>query len=215
MQFDLFDPDSNTILEANTYYELKKRITESGCTKCALHAGRTQIVMDRGNPATSIMVIGEGPGENEDRQGEAFVGRAGQLFDQIMSAVGIDTNGDMLIANVVKCRPPENRAPRQEETATCMPYLRRQIDLVGPKLIVLLGATALKHMDRSKTNFQMSEEAGKLFTLTDYPTIQFMVFYHPAAALYNAKLKPAMWKHAKNLRRYLDQHRLLKKKALA
>ncbi len=109
MQFDLFDADSNTILEASTYDEFKKRIIESGCSKCALSASRTQIVVDRGNPAASIMVIGEGPGENEDKQGKAFVGRAGQLFDQIMSAVGIDTNRNMLIANIVKCRPPENR----------------------------------------------------------------------------------------------------------
>jgi DNA polymerase len=158
------------------------------------------------------MVIGEGPGENEDRQGKAFVGRAGQLFDQIMSAVGIDTNHDMLIANVIKCRPPENRSPRADEAAACMPYLKRQIDLVRPKIILLLGATALKHMDKTKTNFQMSEEAGKLFTLADYPLIQFMVLYHPAALLYNAKLKPTMWAHAKNLRRYLDQHGLLKRR---
>jgi DNA polymerase len=214
MQFDLFDADSNTILEASTYDDLKNRLLESGCSKCGLSASRTQIVVDRGNPAASIMVIGEGPGENEDKQGKAFVGRAGQLFDQIMSAVGIDTNRDMLIANVVKCRPPENRSPRGEEAASCIPYLKRQIDLVSPKVILLLGATALKHMDKTKTSFQMSEEAGKFFTLSDYPLIQFMVLYHPAALLYNAKLKPAMWNHAKNLRRYLDQHGLMKKSAV-
>ncbi len=211
MQFDLFDVDSNTILEASTYEQFKKRLTESGCSKCNLSAGRTQIVVDRGDPAASIMVIGEGPGEKEDKQGKAFVGRAGQLFDQIMSAVGIDTNRDMLIANVVKCRPPENRSPRGEEAASCIPYLQRQIGLVSPKVILLLGATALKHIDKTKTSFQMSEEAGKFFTLSDYPLIQFMVLYHPAALLYNAKLKPAMWNHAKNLRRYLDQQGLLQK----
>lgn len=211
MQFDLFDADSNTILEASTYEQFKQRLIESGCTKCSLSEGRTQIVADRGHPDASIMVIGEGPGENEDKQGKAFVGRAGKLFDQIMSAVGIDTNRDMLIANVVKCRPPENRSPRGEEAASCIPYLKRQIDLVSPKVICLLGATALKHMDKTKTSFQMSEEAGKFFTLSDYPLIQFMVLYHPAALLYNAKLKPAMWNHAKILRRYLDQHGLLRK----
>ena len=214
MQFDLFDADSNTILEASTYEQFKQRLIDSGCTKCNLSAGRTQIVVDRGHPAASIMVIGEGPGENEDKQGKAFVGRAGQLFDQIMSAVGIDTNRDMLIANVVKCRPPENRSPRAEEAASCIPYLKRQIDLVSPKVICLLGATALKHMDKTKTSFQMSEEAGKFFTLSDYPLIQFMVLYHPAALLYNAKLKPAMWSHAKALRRYLDQQGLMRKQAV-
>jgi DNA polymerase len=211
-QFDLFDTDSNTILEAGAYDEFKKRLVDSGCDRCALKDGRTQIVVDRGNHEASIMVIGEGPGENEDKQGKAFVGRAGQLFDQIMSAVGIDTNVDMLIANVVKCRPPENRSPRSEEAAACIPYLKRQIELVQPKVILLLGATALKHMDKSKTNFQMSEEAGKFFALTDYPLIQFMVLYHPAALLYNAKLKPSMWEHAKTLRRYLERQGLMKKK---
>lgn len=211
-QFDLFDTGSNTILEAGTYDEFKKRLVASGCDRCALKDGRTQIVVDRGNHEASIMVIGEGPGENEDRQGKAFVGRAGQLFDQIMSGVGIDTNVDMLIANIVKCRPPENRSPRGEEAAACVPYLKRQIELVQPKVILLLGATALKHMDKSKTNFQMSEEAGKFFNLSDYPLIQFMVLYHPAALLYNAKLKPHMWDHAKTLRRYLERQGLIKKR---
>jgi DNA polymerase len=215
MQFDLFDTGSNTILEATDYKDFKQRLMDSGCDKCSLHEGRTQIVVDRGNPDASIMVIGEGPGENEDRQGKAFVGRAGQLFDQIMNAVGIDTNQDMLIANVVKCRPPDNRSPRSDEAAACIPYLKRQVELVRPKVILLLGATALKHIDKSKTSFQMSEEAGKFFTLTDYPLVQFMVLYHPAALLYNAKLKPAMWEHAKHLRRYLEREGLIKKKVAA
>lgn len=212
MQFDLFDAGSNTILGSSSYDELKTQLVESGCTKCGLHAGRTQIVVDRGNPDASVMVIGEGPGEQEDRQGKAFVGRAGQLFDQIMNAVGIDTNEDMLIANVVKCRPPDNRSPHADEAAACLPFVKRQIELVRPHIILLLGATALKHFDKSKTNFQMSEEAGKFFTLTDFPSTQFMVFYHPAALLYNAKLKPAMWQHAKTLRRFLDQHGLIRSK---
>ncbi|MEE9264104.1 MAG: uracil-DNA glycosylase, partial [Vicinamibacteria bacterium] len=149
MQFDLFDAGSNTILGSGSYDELKTRLVESGCTKCGLHAGRTQIVVDRGNPDASVMVIGEGPGEQEDRQGKAFVGRAGQLFDQIMNAVGIDTNEDMLIANVVKCRPPDNRSPHADEAAACLPFLKRQIELVRPHIILLLGATALKHFDKS------------------------------------------------------------------
>lgn len=210
MQFDLFDAGSNTIIGAPTYPEFKERLRDSGCTKCGLHQGRTTIVVDRGNPRAHIMTIGEGPGEQEDRQGLAFVGRAGQLFDKIMSAVGIDTNRDMLVANVVKCRPPENRNPKAEEAAECISYLKRQIELVRPKVILLLGATALKHIDKSKTNFQMGDEAGKFFTLTDYPGIQFMVLYHPAALLYNAKLKPAMWEHVKSLRRYLEQNGLFK-----
>jgi DNA polymerase len=210
MQFDLFDSGSNTILGASSYEELSEKLRTSGCQKCPLHQGRTNIVVDRGNPSAVIMTIGEGPGENEDKEGRAFVGRAGQLFDKIMSAVGIDTNRDMLIANVVKCRPPENRSPRQEEAAECIPFLQRQIALVQPKVVLLLGATALKHIDKSKTSFQMSDEAGKFFTLPDYPGIQFMVLYHPAALLYNAKLKPAMWDHVKHLRRYLERNGLFR-----
>ena len=210
MQFDLFDSGSNTIIGSASYDELKTKLRESGCTKCALHEGRTSIVVDRGNPQAHIMTIGEGPGEQEDRQGLAFVGRAGQLFDKVMSAVGIDTNRDMLVANVVKCRPPDNRNPKTEEAAECLPYLQRQIALARPKVILLLGATALKHMDKSKTTFQMADEAGKFFTLPDYPGIQFMVLYHPAALLYNAKLKPAMWDHVKKLRRFLEQNGLFR-----
>ena len=227
MQFDLFDAGANTILGAESYAEFKEKLRDSGCDKCALHAGRTNIVVDRGNPEAYIMTIGEGPGENEDKQALAFVGRAGKMFDKIMDAVGIDTNRDMLIANVVKCRPPENRSPRTEEAAECISYLQRQIELVKPKIVLLLGATALKHMDKSKTSFQMSDEAGKFFTLADYPGIQFMVLYHPAALLYNAKLsgdsvygalssrcaklKPAMWEHVRRLRRYLEENGLYKK----
>jgi DNA polymerase len=210
MQFDLFDSGSNTILGASSYGEFKEKLERSGCTKCGLHQGRTNIVVDRGNPASAVMTIGEGPGENEDKEGRAFVGRAGQLFDKIMASVGIDTNRDMLIVNVVKCRPPENRNPRNEEAAECLPYLKRQIELARPRVILLLGATALKHIDKSKTTFQMGEEAGNFFTLPDYPGVQFMVLYHPAALLYNAKLKPAMWEHAKKLRRFLEQNGLFK-----
>ena len=211
MQFDLFDASTNTILGSSDYDKFKMQLQQSGCSKCALHAGRNNIVVDRGNPTASIMVIGEGPGETEDKQGLAFVGRAGQLFDKILTSVGIDTNQDMLIANVVKCRPPDNRSPRAEETAECMPYLQRQMELIRPRVVILLGATALKHIDKQKTNFQMADEAGKFFTLTDYPGVQFMVLYHPAALLYNAKLKPSMYKHVKHLRQYLDQNGLLTK----
>lgn len=206
MQLDLFDSQANGILSQPSYTEFKKSLYDSGCKKCALHEGRTQIVVDRGNPAAKIMVIGEGPGEKEDLQGAAFVGRAGKLFDEIMKSIGLDSNKDMLIANVVKCRPPGNRAPRDEEAQACFPYLRRQIELVAPKVIILLGATALKRMDPSKKNFAMDEEAGKFFELDDYPGILFMVLYHPAALLYNSKLKPAMWEHAKKLRALIQNN---------
>jgi uracil-DNA glycosylase len=200
MQLDLFDAQSNDILSQKDYAAFKKSLYDSGCQKCALHEGRTQIVVDRGSPTAKIMVIGEAPGEKEDLQGAAFVGRAGKLFDEIMKAIGLDSDKDMLIANVVKCRPPGNRAPHDEEAQACFPYLRRQIELAAPRVILLLGATALKRMDPSKKNFSMDEEAGKFFELPDYPGILFLALYHPAALLYNSKLKPAMWEHAKSLR---------------
>ena len=205
MQLDLFDAKRNEIVSAPDYAEFRRRLAESACRRCTLCEGRTQIVADRGNPAAAIMVVGEGPGEQEDLKGEAFVGKAGQLLDKIMASVGLDTNRHMLIANVVKCRPPENRTPRQDEVEACLPFLQRQIALVKPRIVLLLGATSLKHIDPSKKDFSMADEAGKFFTLGAYPGVQFMVLYHPAALLYNAKLKPEMWAHVQALRVFLKE----------
>ena len=205
MQLDLFDAKRNEIVGASSYAEFRRRLLASDCRRCTLCEGRTNIVADRGNPTAPILVIGEGPGEQEDLKGEAFVGKAGQLLDKIMSAVGLDTNRHMLIANVVKCRPPENRTPRQDEVDACLPYLQRQIALVKPKIVLLLGATSLKHIDPSKKDFSMANEAGKFFALSEYPGVQFMVLYHPAALLYNARLKPDMWAHVQSLRDFLKE----------
>ena len=205
MQFDLFDSASNQILEAKTYADLKKRLAESECTKCPLSENRRHIVVDRGNPESKVLMIGEAPGENEDIQAKAFVGRAGQLLDEMLRALGVETNRDALIANVVKCRPPENRAPKQEEVDQCMPFLRKQIQLVKPEIIVLLGATALKHLIRGKGDFSMENEAGKFFTHPDYPGIQLMVLYHPAFILRDPRKKPAMAAHLKALKHLMDE----------
>ncbi len=207
MQFDLFDGTQNNVLSSKTYEEFRKNFLAAGCTKCDLHEGRTNLVIDRGNPHTEIVVIGEAPGENEDLQGKAFVGRAGQLLDKIMAAIGLETNKDMLIINVVKCRPPENRAPVAIEAQTCRPYLQRQLELVKPKIILLLGATALKHMIPEKKKFSMEQEAGNFFTDSHYPGIQFMVLYHPAYLLYDPRKKETMWQHVKKLRDFLGLKR--------
>ena len=207
-QLDLFGSFSekyNEILTAKTYGEFRELLVRSGCNKCDLSKSRTNIVPDRGNPEARIVAIGEGPGENEDIQGAAFVGRAGQLLDKIMASIRLDANRDMLIANIVKCRPPENRAPTREEAQTCLPYLWKQIELVKPKVILLLGATALKHLIPSKRSFSMAEEAGKLFPLPKDPEIQCMVLYHPAYLLRDPRKKAPMWEHVKNLRRYLKE----------
>lgn len=208
MQFDLFDRSENDLWAAPTYGEFRDRLARSGCEKCGLAETRTQIVVDRGVPGTGILAIGEGPGAEEDRQGLAFVGRAGRLFDRIMAAIGIATNRDMLIANIVKCRPPENRAPTAREAETCLPYLEKQIALARPEIILLLGATSLRHLDPSRGTFSMAEEAGRFLSLPRFPDVRFMVLYHPAALLYNARLKPAMWDHVRALRKEIDARNL-------
>lgn len=199
MQFDLFDQNKTDFLKAKTYSEFKAGLVDSDCAKCPLHESRHHIVVDRGNPNAKVLMIGEAPGENEDRQGKAFVGRAGQLLDELMRNLGFDTNRDSLIINVVKCRPPENRQPKPEEAAECLPFLKKQIDLVQPKIIVLLGATALKHVIPSKKDFSMNEEAGRLFEYALYPGIKFMVLFHPAYILRDPRKKPLMTEHLRNL----------------
>ena len=205
MQRDLFDEGANTILGASTYAAFKERLLASDCRRCPLSGGRKNVVVDRGNPKSPLVMIGEGPGEQEDLQGKAFVGRAGKLLDKIMDSVRLDTNRDMLILNVVKCRAPDNRVPKVEEVAACIPFLQKQINLISPRIIVLLGATSLKHMDSTRKNFSMSNETGKFFKLPSYPDTEFVVLYHPAALLYNAGLKRDMWAHVKRLRERIDE----------
>ncbi len=209
MQFDLFDDGRNRILETRDYAAFRRALAESGCARCALHQGRHHIVVDRGNPQAAVLLIGEAPGEQEDLEGEAFVGRAGRLLDELVREVGLDTNRDMLIANVVKCRPPENRAPRQEEVDACSPFLKRQIAIQNPQVIVLLGATALKHLITDKKAFSMSEEAGKIFRHPDFPGRDFMVLYHPAYLLYDPRKRPDMQAHLAALRRHLASRGLV------
>ena len=114
------------------------------CKQCALSKTRTNVVFGRGNPNTKIFIIGEGPGHNEDMEGLAFVGRAGKLLDAAFQSVGIDTNRDCYISNIVKCRPPNNRKPQSEEIESCSTWLDQQINLINPKIIVLAGSTAVE-----------------------------------------------------------------------
>ena len=146
------------------------------------------------------MMIGEAPGENEDLQGKAFVGRAGRLLDGLLKELGFDTNQDSLIVNVVKCRPPENRKPEPAEAASCRPFLKKQIALVRPKIILLLGATALRHMLPGKKDFSMKKEVGNFFGHPEYPGIQFMTLYHPAYILRDPRKKPILIEHLKRFK---------------
>ena len=207
MQLDFFDSQKNKILGAATYADFKDELLKSVCTKCALSDSRTHIVVDRGNPQAKVMIIGEAPGQNEDLQGKAFVGRAGQLLDQLMQAIGFDTNQDSIIVNVVKCRPPENRAPLPKEVETCFPFLKKQIELVKPRFILLLGATALKHLSPERKDIGMESQVGDFFNHAGYPGIDFMVLYHPAFILRDPRKKPLMVEHLKRFKDHWDKSR--------
>jgi DNA polymerase len=209
IQFDLFDRTQNDIFSAPDYARFKELLATSNCKKCALERSRKNIVVDRGTPSSRIMVIGEAPGETEDSTGRAFVGKAGKLLDEIMKAIRLDTERDLLIANIVKCKPPANREPVKEEVSACLPYLRKQIELVQPRVILLLGAVALKHMIPGKTDFSMAEEAGTVFGSEEYPGVKFMVLYHPAYLLYDPRKKKDMWEHVKGLQTFLQESAIL------
>ncbi len=207
MFLDLFDDKTNKILGAKTYADFKTELAKSNCVKCALSESRTQLVVDRGNPEANVLMIGEAPGQNEDLQGRAFVGRAGQLLDQLMKDIGFFTEKDSLIVNVVKCRPPENRAPSPKEAATCFPFLKKQIDLVKPRFILLLGATALKHVLPGRKDLGMESQVGIFFDHAGYPGVDFMVLYHPAFILRDPRKKPLMVEHLKRFKERWDKHR--------
>ena len=165
---------------------LEQRV--SGCTDCQLCNGRTQTVFGVGDRQAEWMLVGEAPGENEDLQGEPFVGQAGKLLDNMLAAVGLARGRNVFIANVLKCRPPGNRNPEPEEVAQCEPYLRRQIALIQPKLIVVLGRFAAQSLLRTTTPI------GKLRgTVHSYEGIPVVVTYHPAYLLRTLSDKARAW----------------------
>jgi DNA polymerase len=198
--------EMDTILSAKTYSGFKQALIDSQCSQCPLAQDRHNIVVDRGNPEAKVVLIGEAPGENEDLQGKAFVGRAGKLLDGLLLELGFDTNCDSLIINVAKCRPPDNRRPTPAEAAACRPYLQKQLELVRPKIILLLGATALKHIFKDKKDTAMAGVVGNFFDHPDYPEVQFMVIYHPAYILRDPRKKDVMREH---LRRFVGAWKAL------
>lgn len=159
------------------------------CTRCPLHKqGRKQIVFGVGNPRAELMFIGEAPGADEDQQGEPFVGRAGQLLNNMIKAMGIRRE-DVYIANIIKCRPPGNRTPERDECETCSPFLMRQIAVVQPKVIVALGAVAAKTL--LAINASMMELRGRWY---DFRGTKLAVTYHPAFLLRDPRQKKEAWK---------------------
>ncbi len=167
---------------------LKIRDDIGDCTRCKLHKGRNKIVFGDGNPKAELVFIGEGPGADEDAQGLPFVGRAGKLLTQMIEAMGLQRR-DVYICNVVKCRPPENRAPEPDEVTTCSPYLLRQIDVIKPKVIVCLGAVAAKTL--LGTARGISQFRGEWL---DWRGYKLMATYHPAYLLRNPNAKGEVWK---------------------
>jgi uracil-DNA glycosylase len=167
------------------------------CTRCRLSKQRNKIVFGQGNPRAELVFVGEGPGHDEDLQGLAFVGRAGKLLTQMIEAMGL-TRDQVYICNVVKCRPPENRKPEEDEVATCSPYLFRQLDVIAPKAVVCLGATAAQAL--LKTKDSISRFRGTWF---DYRGTKLMATYHPAYLLRNPAAKGEVWKDLQKVMAHL------------
>jgi DNA polymerase len=179
------------------------------CTRCKLHKqGRKQIVFGVGNPNAELMFVGEGPGADEDTQGEPFVGRAGQLLNNMIKAMGLRRE-DVYIANVVKCRPPGNRTPERDECDTCSPFLMRQIAVIKPKVVVALGAVAAKNL--LAINAPMSELRGRFYDFMpagvprdpSWEGARLAVTYHPAFLLRDPRQKGEAWKDLQMVMKYL------------
>jgi DNA polymerase len=167
---------------------LKIRTDLGECTRCKLHKTRNTIVFGDGNPNAELVFVGEGPGHDEDMQGLPFVGRAGKLLTQMIEAMGLQRK-DVYICNVVKCRPPENRAPEKDEVAECSPFLLRQIDAIAPKVIVCLGAIAAQTL--LQTARGISQFRGQWL---EFRGRKLMATYHPAYLLRNPSAKGEVWK---------------------
>ena len=177
----------------NNWYDLK---SDCGtCRKCPLGETRTNLVFGVGNENAEVMLIGEGPGEQEDLQGEPFVGKSGQLLDKYLAAIELDRNKNVYIANIVKCRPPHNRDPLNEEQAACRHWLDAQRDLIRPKLIVCLGRIAA--MAVIKPDFRITREHGQWF---DIESARAMAIYHPSALLRDITKRPETFADLRTLR---------------
>ena len=202
---DLIPTSASVLIPPGSYDDLATLTQHcKGCQRCSLATGRTNVVISRGNPQAHIMIVGEGPGQQEDERGLPFVGRSGQLLDKILAAVRLDTEKDVYICNVVKCRPPGNRTPTTDEAAACKGYLLEQIRLVDPKIILLTGATAMKGLVGEKRGItkvrgQWIEWDGRLC----------MPIFHPAYLLRNPSREKGspkwlMWQDIQNVKAKLE-----------
>lgn len=193
----LFNAEKEDWEKSTSLDQLEKLICN--CTKCRLHKGRNKFVFGYGNPNADVLVIGEGPGAEEDKQGLPFVGRAGQLLTDMLKAIKFSRE-EVYIGNIVKCRPPENRTPMQDEMDTCLPYLKKQVELIKPKLILCLGLTAAKGLLNKR------ESLGELRkSIFDYENAKVIVTYHPAALLRNPHWKKDCWEDLKKFRKMYEE----------
>ena len=187
--------DKESVL-GSTFKQLQLMV--QGCTRCRLCETRNHTVFGEGAFPARLMVVGEGPGAEEDASGRAFVGRAGIYLDSWLSSIGMSRTSNVYIANIVKCRPPENRNPLVDEIAACLPYIKRQIQLVKPELLLLSGGVA------SKTLLDSTEGVGRLRgRFHRYEGIPALVTYHPAGVLRNPDLRRPVWEDMKKIAAFL------------
>ncbi|SHK04738.1 uracil-DNA glycosylase [Paramaledivibacter caminithermalis] len=180
-----------------TLDELKK-ITNQ-CRRCRLCMGRTNVVFGQGNPKADIMFIGEGPGQQEDLQGQAFVGAAGQLLTKAIEAIDFKRE-EVFIANIVKCRPPNNRNPKEDEIKACISYLRWQVKLIKPKMIICLGSVAAKNI--IDKNLKITRQRGQWIEKKGF---MILPTFHPAALLRDESKKRPFWEDFKKVKRMYDE----------
>lgn len=180
-------PSSAQEEPATDWDQLRQSV--AACTRCSLHLSRTQTVFGVGNRAADWMIVGEAPGQEEDRRGEPFVGRAGKLLDEMLRSLGLDRNS-VFIANILKCRPPSNRDPSAEEAAACRSYLERQIDFVAPKVIIAVGRIAAQHL--LQTDAPVGRMRGQRHFLPERG-LPVVVTYHPAYLLRSPTQKRKAW----------------------
>ncbi|HNW24330.1 MAG TPA: uracil-DNA glycosylase [Candidatus Cloacimonas sp.] len=194
---ELYLPESNNQKRLN---ELQHQY--SNCTKCSLSQSRHNFVYGEGNPNALAMLIGEGPGEQEDKTGRPFVGAAGQLLEKMLAAINLKRS-DVYIANIVKCRPPGNRNPEAEERRACLPYLLEQIQIIQPKLLLLLGLVSAQTL--LNNNNTLGWHRGKIHYFMDIPAL---VTYHPSALLRNPEWKKPAWVDLQEFQKEYDKLRL-------
>ncbi len=194
----LFGDISETLPETDETIE-DVRVDIGDCTRCPLHEGRTQIVQSTGNVNADLMFVGEAPGADEDAQGVPFVGRAGKLLDKIIEAIGMRRE-DVFIGNINRCRPPGNRTPTIEEAETCKPFLIREIAVVRPKVIVVMGNTAMKNLLETKEG--ITKMRG---TFIDYYGVKVMPTFHPAYLLRDPRKKREVWEDMKKVKAEIEK----------